>query len=118
MPVEAGDATADRRTMPKRACLLGLILINAIALSAGPTFQRQVTDRPIRAASQGSLSPDGTRVSYFDATSAEFRVDEVPSGRSVARVSLSANGYVGSSAISWDGKMVAFSADVRGEGAG
>lgn len=79
--------------------------------------QTPVTDRALAGVPPGTLefrlSPDGRLMSYFDSDAGEFRVDDVKSREPVARVSVS--GYLGSSAISWDGTKVAFSSGLPGE---
>jgi Tol biopolymer transport system component len=88
-------------------------VVAAMALAA---TQGSITDRALAGIPVGKLSPDGRRVSYFDTANGEFRVDDVRSRQPVVRLAVS--GYTGSSAISWDGTKVAFSAGLPGEGPG
>ena len=88
----------------------------AAAALAAAALQGTIADHVLAGTPVGTLSPDERLVSYFDAANHEFQVDAVGTGQSVARVSI--NGYVGTSAISWDGKVAAFSSGIRGEGAG
>lgn len=85
-------------------------VVVAMALVQAPPADRKLTTTP------GTISPDARLISYFEPSGPELRVDEVGSQKPVAHLAVS--GYIGTSAISWDGRQVAFSSGIAGEGAG
>lgn len=66
---------------------------------------------------ESSLSPDGHFLSYVDPTTRELSVRDVQAGRSWKLTAIAAaGGEVGTSVVSFDSQLIAFSSRVSGEG--
>jgi Tol biopolymer transport system component len=109
-------SVAGARPRVHRERMLHALAFAVVAAMVIAAAQGTITDRGLAGVPAGKLSPDGRLVSYFDTVNSEFRVDDVRSRQPVVRLAVS--GYVGTSAISWDGTKVAFSAGIPGEGPG
>jgi Tol biopolymer transport system component len=78
--------------------------------------QGSLTDRPLGGNPSGQPSPDGQLVARLDSDRRQLEVDDIRTGQPLVRQPL--GNYIGSTAISYDGKWVAFSSGITGQGAG